>query len=379
MRIGIDGRYIQDHFPGIGRYTHSLISALAPLAHDDTFVVLNNPALPNSRYDLSALAVCPNIELVRVDIPTSSLAEQLRLPAVISQLSLSVLHSPYYVQPYRLPVRSILTIYDTIPTRFPSYYPLRTRLLIRSLKRLALHSAVHCLAISETTKADFQQEYGSDPQRISAIPLAAHARFQPAEPAAIVDLRERCHLQQDYVLYLGVNKPHKNLVRLVEAWALVRDRAQVPNDQATVLVLAGREDPRYPQARQRARELGMGDSVRFLGDVAEDDLPALYSGATFFVFPSLYEGFGLPVLEAMACGTPVACSNSSSLPEIVGASAVTFNPEDLRDIALQMTRLLDDPNLRNEMRERGMVRASRFSWQETARQTLNVYRAVAGQ
>ena len=377
MRIGLDGRYIQDHFPGIGRYTYSLISALAPLAPADTLVVLTNPALPNSRYDLSTLASHGNIELVRVDIPTFSLAEQLRLPGVASQLSLSVLHSPYYVKPYRLPVPSILTIYDAIPTRYPGYYPLRTRFLIRSLKRLALRSADHCLAISETTKADFASEYGIDPGRITAIPLAADARFRPLEPTAVVAVRQRYDLPQEYVLYLGINKPHKNLVQLAQAWAEMGRRTRTGRDRGPVLALAGREDPRYPQARQRVLDLDLGDSVLFLGDVPESDLPALYAGATLFAFPSLYEGFGLPVLEAMACGTPVACSNTSSLPEIVGDAALTFDPEDVASIADVLQRLLGNADLRHAMSRRGLEQAGRFTWSHTALRTLEVYRSVA--
>jgi alpha-1,3-rhamnosyl/mannosyltransferase len=369
MRIGIDGRYIQDHFPGIGRYTYSLISALAPLATDDALVVLHNPALPNSRYDLAALAQHHNVELVRLDVPTFSLAEQLRLPSLVSEFSLDILHSPYYVKPYRLHVPSILTVYDTIPTRYPAYYPRHTRLLIRSLKRLALRSAAHCLAISETTKGDFVREYGVAPERITAIPLAADGRFRPAKPAAVAAMRERHRLPPDYVLYLGINKPHKNLARLVEAWSLVRDRG-------ITLALAGREDPRYPQARQRVEELGLGDAVLFLGDVTEANLPPLYSGAAAFVFPSLYEGFGLPVLEAMACGVPVACSNTSSLPEIVGDAALTFDPTDVEAIAGALSRLLDDAELRVELRQLGMERARHFTWTETAGRTLEVYRTV---
>ena len=376
MRIGIDGRYIQNHFPGIGRYTYSLISALAPLATDDTLVVLHNPALPNSRYDLAALAQHHNVELVRLDVPTFSLVEQLRLPSLISDLACNIFHSPYYVKPYCLPLPSILTLYDVIPTHYPAYYSRHARPLIRLLKRLALRSAAHCLAISETTKGDFVREYGVSPERITAIPLAADGRFRPAEPAAIADVQARYHLPPRYVLYLGINKPHKNLARLVEAWALIRKQGARSSEQDTTLVLGGREDPRYPQARQRVEEMGLEEKVQFLGDVAEADLPPLYSGAAAFVFASLYEGFGLPVLEAMACGVPVACSNTSSLPEIVGDAALTFDPTNVEAIAGAMSRLLDDAELRAELRQLGLKRARHFTWTETARRTLEVYRTV---
>lgn len=371
MRVGIDGRYIQDHFPGIGRYTYSLINALAPLAADDTLVVLYNPALPNSRYDLAALARYPNVELVRLDVPTFSLAEQLHLPFLISHLSCDVFHSPYYVKPYRLAVLSILTLYDVIPTRYPAYYPRRTRLLIRWLQRLALRTAAHGIAISETTKSDFIHYYGLAPQHITAIPLAADDHFRPAEPAAIAAVRGRYNLPPHYILYLGSNKPHKNLEALIDAFSRIPHRAS-----RFTLVIAGAWDPRYPEPRQRAEILGLESVVRFLGPVSESDLPALYSGATAFVFPSLYEGFGLPVLEAMACGAPVACSNTSSLPEIVGDAALTFDPTNVEAMAAALDRLLSDSELRAELRQRGLERAQRFSWAETARRTLGVYRSV---
>jgi len=371
MRIGIDGRYIQDHFPGIGRYTYSLVRVLASLATNDTLVILHNPALPNSRYDLAALARYPNVELVHADLPTLSLAEQLRLPSLISKLSLDILHSPYYVKPYRLPIPSILTLYDTIPTRYPAYYPRHTRLFIRLLKRLALRSVAHCIAISENTKADFVRHYGVVPERITAIPLAVDDHFRPVEPATIAAVRTRYRLPPDYVLYLGINKPHKNLVRLIDALSWITHHGS-----RITLIIAGAWDPRYPEPRRRVEALGLESVVRFLGPVPEEDLPALYSGAIAFVFPSLYEGFGLPVLEAMACGVPVACSNTSSLPEIVGEAALTFDPMDVQAIAAALSRLLNDASLRAELRQRSLERARCFSWAETARRTLKVYQTA---
>nr|HID12930.1 glycosyltransferase family 1 protein [Anaerolineae bacterium] len=170
-----------------------------------------------------------------------------------------------------------------------------------------------------------------------------------------------------------INKPHKNLMRLIEAWSSVIKSLGFGHWS---LAIAGHWDPRYPQARQKVAELGL-DSVIFLGEVAEADLPALYSAADLFVFPSLYEGFGLPVLEAMACGTPVVCSNTSSLPEIVGDAALTFDPLDVEEMAAKIKEALYDETLREEMREKGLRQAAKFSWEKTARETLKIYREVA--
>jgi alpha-1,3-rhamnosyl/mannosyltransferase len=191
----------------------------------------------------------------------------------------------------------------------------------------------------------------------------------------VAAVRARYDLPERYLLYLGSNKPHKNLERLVEAWALLQP-------QPAALVIAGSWDSRYPEARQRAAALsrspaplaGLERQLLWLGPVPEADLPALYSGALLFVFPSLYEGFGLPVLEAMACGTPVACSNTSSLPEVAGDAALLANPLDTQELARAMRTALEDESLRQEMSEKGLKRAQGFSWLRTAQRTLETYR-----
>jgi len=197
---------------------------------------------------------------------------------------------------------------------------------------------------------------------------AAGPRFKPADPSASDELRHRLGLPDHYALYVGINKPHKNLPRLVEAFARITHHVS-----RFTLVIAGHEDPRYPQARERAAALGL-DSVMFLGAVAEEDLPALYSGADLFVFPSLYEGFGLPVIEAMACGTPVACSNVSSLPEVAGDAALLFDPHTPESIAAAICQTLQNAELRERLRRRGLEQAGHFSWEHAARLTLEAYR-----
>jgi alpha-1,3-rhamnosyl/mannosyltransferase len=179
-------------------------------------------------------------------------------------------------------------------------------------------------------------------------------------------------LPEKYVLYFGSNKPHKNLPRLVEAFARWHTESR---ESQIRLVVAGQWDVRYPEAKQRAEDLNA--PVLFIGSVDDAALPALYSSATAFVFPSLYEGFGLPPLEAMACGVPVVCSNAASLPEVVGDAALLVNPRAAEEIAAAITRVLTDAALRDELRAKSLVRASQFSWERTARATLRVYESVA--
>ena len=290
--------------------------------------------------------------------------------------------------PYAPGVPTVLTLYDLIPLLMPEQSSGRGRLLARWANVLALRTTRVALAISEATRRDYLAHFRVPAERIVTAPLAADPAFRPQPDAAIAALRARLALPERYVLYLGSNKPHKNLVGLVEAWKIADQQIdesasqQVPDHvsrftlHASRLVIAGAWDERYPEARQRVAELELGDSVTFLGPVAGADLPALYAGAELFVFPSLYEGFGFPVLEAMACGTPVICSNVSSLPEVAGSAALQVDPRDTDALAAAMDRVLGDAALRHEMRRAGLAQAGRFSWTRTAQQTLAAYRRV---
>jgi alpha-1,3-rhamnosyl/mannosyltransferase len=253
---------------------------------------------------------------------------------------------------------------------FPEGFSASQRLGFRLIVALAVRTATKVLAISAATRDDLARTFRMPHERICVTHLAADAAFYPRPADESASVRARYRLPEDYLLYFGINKPHKNLLRLVEAYARLR--------HAPPLVLAGRADPRYPQARHRAAAFGMADRVVFVGDVASVDVPALYSGATLFIFPSLYEGFGLPPLEAMACGVPVLCSDRSSLPEVVGDAALTFDPTDIESIADAMQRGLADGDLRASLRERGRVQAARFSWERTAQATLAAYREAIG-
>lgn len=374
MQCAIDGRYIQDHFPGIGRYTCNLIDALARVAPDDTFVVLHNPALRNTRYDVDALAHHPNIELRDADIPTFSLREQWQIPAALRRVRTEVYHSPYYIMPYLPGCTTIVTIHDLVPLRYPFYFTPIQRLIFNATIRLAVHAAQKVITVSSASADDLLSLLRVPRERVVEIAEAADPAFTPQSRETIDAVRARHQLPESYILYVGSNKPHKNLVRLVNAFAHVRQC--VPH---TPLVIAGQWDARYTAAERRAADWGLGDSVRWLANVPSADLPALYAGATLFVFPSEYEGFGLPALEAMACGAPVVCSNAASLPEVVGDAAILVNPRDVGEIAVAMERVLCDAALRDELRAKSLARAAQFSWERTARETLRVYESLIKQ
>ena len=370
MRITLDGRTIADHFPGIGRYTFNLANALAEvLPPGDELVVLHDRRQTNTRFNLAQLAEHRNLRLVEIEARNFSLSEQWRLPNVLHTLEPSVYHSPYYVMSYWPGCPSIVTIHDLIPFRFPGDYPLRTRLIIALTMRLAARTTRQVITASQASARDLVKWLGLPPERLTVIPYAPDPIFRSQTTEAIAAVRARYHLPAEYVLYLGSNKPHKNLPRLVRAYALLGDLArQVP------LVIAGHWDERYPEAQQAAEALAA--SVMFVGAVRPQDVPALYGGAQLFVFPSLYEGYGLPPQEAMACGAPVVCSNVAPLVEVAGEAALLFDPLDEASIAAALSQALNDPALRADLGQRGLAQAQSFTWERTARQSLEVYHAA---
>ncbi len=378
--IAIDGRFIADHFPGIGRYTYNLIDALARVAPDDRFILLHNPALKNSRYDLAALTGYSNLKLRRVDVPTRSLREQFQSPSSNLQSPISIFHSPYYIKPYFLAARSVVSIFDLIPLRVPNDLPNAfARLAFRTANWLAPRPAARIIAPSHATRDDLIAMLGVPREKITVVPLAADARFAPQPENEIARVRDKYALPREYALSVGINKPHKNLATLLRAWARV--------DAQATLVIAGAWDARYSNFGFRISDFGMmspsvirnPQSAIRVSNIPDADLPALYSGARVFVMPSLYEGFGLPALEAMACGAPVIAANASSLPEVVGDAALLFDPRDANALAQLIARVLDDAALRDELRGKSLARAQNFSWERTAGATIKVYKEASRQ
>ncbi|MGC9395225.1 MAG: glycosyltransferase family 4 protein [Anaerolineae bacterium] len=363
-RYALDARTATPHFPGIGRYITNLARALIPqLASDEQLIVFSDPAYP---LDLPSGGAAHSLP---VDVSPFSLRQQWVIPRLLHQHKAGVYHSAYYLMPYVTGVPTLLTLYDLIPIRFPEHSTLKAQLLFRWATMLAVRAAEHTIAISKATRRDFLAHFSLNPERITAIPLAADPAFIPKPPNVIAALRVRYQLPEKFLLYLGSNKPHKNLVRLIEAWTAIQ--AEAPD---ITLVIAGAWLPQHPEPRQRAQDLGIDDRVCWLGSLPGADLPALYTAAEAFIFPSLYEGFGLPVIEALACGTPVACANTSSLPEVAGNAAVLFDPTQTESIVDAMRQLLGDGDLRVDLQRRGLAQAAKFSWSRTAQETLALYR-----
>ncbi len=368
MRLLIDGHTLYDHFPGIGRYTFHLIEEMAALAPRDEIFVPLNPRLPNRRFDLARLARLPNVTVMETRLTPFKPQFQFALAPHVDSQSLDLAHFPYYVRPFVQFARSAITLFDLTPLKFPHTLPTQAHhWLFQWMTRLAVRASRIIFTTSSTSRSDLQQAFGPRDKAIVVTPLAAEARFRPAASAQIAELRARWDLPEKFLLALRMNKPHKNLLTLLQAFA--RAQTDAP------LVLAGFHDPRFPDPQAQVTRLGITERVRFVGAPGDDELPMLYSAATAFAIPSLYEGFGLPVLEAMACGAPVICSDSSSLPEVAGDAALLVAPQDVDGWANTITRVLADASLRAQLSERGLRRAQEFSWMQTAQQTLAAYRA----
>ncbi len=384
MRVVLDARAIGPHFPGIGRATLGLLRGLVAVEHDEQVVAVYNTS-ERALIEATGVTKDARFHVAAVEQPALGMRQQWGLVGFTRAVRAHVWHAPYYVRPlFGLPP-TVVTIGDLIgPSAGETsgarerLVDLARRLLWRLAMRLSVHGAAHIITYSASARRDLERAYALSPATIAVIPLGTDEHFHPQSCETIAALRARYALRERYVLYLGSNKPHKNLRALVEAWGVVTPGLRQEAGEAPLsLVIAGREDPRFQSARERVAELGLGRSVRFLPDVPDADLPALLSGALVFVFPSLAEGFGLPPLEAMACGTPVIASDRASIPEVVGNAALLVEPLPPA-LAAALRRLIDDEGLRRELSARGLRRAADFSWANTARATLDVYRSVAG-
>ncbi len=368
MRIGIDARKLHDF--GIGTYIRNLLRELARLDHDTEFVLLSRPD------DVSAIgALGENFRAVVERAGNYSVAEQLKVPLALKREGVTLFHAPHYVLPPLVQCRSVVTIHDCIHLMFPQYLPNRGALLYaRTFMEMAAKRATRVLTVSESSKSDIMRFFGTESSKIDVIYNAFDARFG-AEPHEedVIRVRERYQLHDEFVLYAGNVKPHKNLERLIDAFHLVRSRGL----DHLKLVMIGDDISKYAALRRAVHRYQLHKYVRFLGYLPEETLAVMYRLAAAFVFPSLYEGFGLPPLEAMASGTPVITSNVSSLPEVAGDAAELVDPYDPDAIANGIYNVLTDVDRRRELRRRGLARARQFSWETSVRRVREIYGEVA--
>ncbi|MCX7840979.1 MAG: glycosyltransferase family 4 protein [Anaerolineae bacterium] len=369
MRIGIDARLIFYHRAGIGQYILRLTQALAQIARDDAFILFT------SRKDKTIHIQQPNVRQQPLWTPSHHRFERVAMSIELAPFALDVLHSPDFIPPRWTRCPTVITVHDLAFLRYP-------RFLTRESARyygqvdLAARQATHIIAVSESTKRDLTNLLGVPESKITVIYEAAHPLFVPMDKSrARAFVRTQYNLPDEFILFVGTIEPRKNVPTLLRAYKRLRDnyKMQLP------LVIAGYRGWLVEEVDQALAEVQLGDALRFLGSVQNEELVYLYNAASLFVLPSFYEGFGLPPLEAMACGTPVIVSNVSSLPEVVGDAALLVAPDDVEGLAVAMSRVLTDSALREELRIKGLKRAQTFSWERAARETLAVYRKVMSQ
>lgn len=372
MRIGIDYTAAVHQRAGIGRYARGLVRALAQLDRENEYLLLvagrpkeEGTFPPNfkPRY----LPLSPHWATIlwqRLRIP---------LPAELFTGPLDLFHSPDYVLPPLRRGKRVLTIHDLSFLRYPEGADPRLRWYLTQAVPRSIGQADLVLADSQNTKSDLIELLGVEAGKVEVLYPGVEERFHPLDEESLTSVKARYGLDFPFILTVGTLEPRKNHVGLLQAYSLLKGR------HPHRLVITGGKGWLYGGIFQEVERLRLEERVLFLGYVPEEDLPALYNLADLFVFPSLYEGFGLPPLEAMACGTPVVASDLSSLPEVVGDGALLVPPQEVEALAAAMEKALSDPSLWEELRRKGLERAKRFTWSEAAKRLLAIYRQVGGE
>ena len=377
MRVGLITDDIDDENTGVANYARSLAGALAELVDGPrvTLIHRRDHEFYENREHLKLVSWGPRPHTSTEGAWNRFVRKQALMPLLLRGRGFDVVHDTNHYAPFLPPSAygRVITIYDLIPLIIPE--PLwRRRLDHMTLIRLIARRADRIVTLSECSKRDIVRLYGIDERRITAISLAADERFRPASAAEIRQARAAHDLPGRYFLHVGAFEARKNLVPLIDAFcSAAQDMSNVS------LVTMGRLGPGDQQRLTELVPLNLRGRVRALGRVDDKHLASLYSGAEALVYPSAYEGFGLPVLEAMQCGTPVITSSLSSLPEVVGDAALTVDPRDKEEMARALVQLAGSRKLRGQLREFGLRRAQLFSWRETAQQTLQVYQEVSAQ
>jgi glycosyltransferase involved in cell wall biosynthesis len=347
---------------GINWYIHNLLLNLALADQENQYTVFlgDRRFPPNPGLTLRTSWLPTTHPLVRIGW------EQLVQPFVLWQEKIDLLHSLAFVTPLVSPCPSVITIYDLSFLVFPQGFKYSKRLYLSLLTRLSAGKARRIITISESTKRDTVRLLGVSSEKVDVIYCGVDKAFCPLPERKVASFRQKRGLPERIILFVGTIEPRKNVARLVEAYSRLKD-GQVK------LVIGGARGWLYEEIFARVEELELTGDVLFPGYIPSNELPLWYNAAELFVYPSLYEGFGLPPLEAMACGTPVITSNVSSLPEVVGEAGLTVDPMDSERLAETMNQVLSDEVLRQSMRERGLARAGCFSWAKAARETVGVY------
>lgn len=380
MRIGVDCRAMQDSFiAGIGYYIYYLLSNIARLDTQNSYRLLYN----SYRRDFIDNAPCfthPNFSTIKFRIPNvffsgiSGTPISILIPIEKLIGRVDIFHATNYLLPYCKYGKSILTIYDLSILKFREFHPLKRRMVFNKSRLLnSVRDTKAVIAISEATKRDIVEILNVRPEKIKVIYAAISSEFSKIDDRQLIENAIRKYsLPKKYILFVGTLEPRKNVARLIEAFKKTKDRIK----GEFKLILIGGRGWYYKDIFATISRLRLNDNVVCLDYIARGDLPLILNGAEAFVYPSLYEGFGLPPLEAMACGVPTLVSDVSCFPEVVGDGALRVDPYSVDDIADGVYRILTDANLRETLEQRGLERVRDYSWEKTARETLTLYNEV---
>jgi len=375
VRIAIDIRRIGEF--GVGTYTRNAIHTLARLDHENEYFLIGIPGKFPGTEGLPA-----NFKLLPAQPNELSLGSYIELHQLLKRFRIDLLHVPHlFWKPQGIPCPYVVTVHDLLDHmyRVNSHSSVKRNLHFQFTKRV-LHHAARIFAVSNFSKKDTERLFHVPPEKIEVIYNAIDERFLRghATDAEREFIAERYQVNCPFLLYAGRISPHKNVVRIIEAFAALKaELAKEGLYEDLKLIVIGDEVSKHPDLRRAVIKGRVTNDVRFLGFVPIEVLRIFYDQAKIFVFPSLYEGFGLPPLEAMAHSTPVVTSNTSSIPEVVGNAAIMVNPENVFDIMKALHRVLLDPTVREKLKARGLEQVKKFSWDDSVRRMLEVYREVA--
>lgn len=379
MHVAFNAYFWNQTNTGSGQYLRQLVYALQKLVSDLEITLIYPQQTDGVGPEKVPSAVKVRVVPLRPGYVGKVLFEQITFPQACREVGADLAHVPYWGGPLRSPIPLVVTVHDIITLLVPEYRQKLGARLYNALVTASARGANHILTDSFSSKLDIMDHLGIPEERVTAVYLGRHPQYTPSNvPGNLLEMavRRKYNLPDFYILYLGGYELHKNITTLLQAYTYV---AQGLGEDYP-LVLAGKKPSKtsdiYPDYDDIIRRLQLEKFVRWIGYVDEEDKPMLYRNAEAFVFPSRLEGFGFPVLEALACGTPVVCSNASSLPEVLGSAGFAVDPDDHRDMAGAIISTVIQENLAAELRQKGPEQAAKFSWETTATETALIYDQV---
>jgi glycosyltransferase involved in cell wall biosynthesis len=365
LKIGIDCRMLD--WGGVGRYTKGLIQGLSQIPTHHKFILICHSK------DEIHLGKLNNFEIIETNLPVFSLRHIKAFSQLVNDLNVDVFHSPHFIYPWFYKGKGVATIHDLIPFKYPKTISFINRIKFILAIKATIRKADRIISVSNNTKKDIVDLLGCNNSKVTTIYEAVDENFRPLPQNEVSETLKKYRIDFDYFLYVGAYKPHKNIEGLVKAYNSLPDETK----DRYKLVVIGKKDDRFPEVDLLIKKKKLTRHIIQIDNVEEAELVDIYNAAEIFIFPSFYEGFGLPPLEAMSCGTPIIASNTSSLPEILGQNALLIDPYNVNDLTEAIRFLLSDKDLKNNLKDKGLSHIKTFSWQKMAEETLAIYENVA--